>query len=98
MDHPIPTRKPDLMSINKKKSICHLVDFFYFSKPYCKNERKQKVKHRLGSCQRAEKTVDHEIEGDAHGKETRGRLETRGRTETIAQQKSARIFRRVLET
>ena len=26
-DHPIPTRRPDLILINKKKMICHLVDF-----------------------------------------------------------------------
>ena len=27
MDHPLPTRRPDLVLSNKKKETCHLVDF-----------------------------------------------------------------------
>ena len=65
MDHQIPTRKSDLMLINKKKKTCHLVDFAV-SADHNMKIKKRKDEQILGSCQRAEKAVDHKGKSDTN--------------------------------
>ena len=76
------------------------------------NQRKRKETQIFKPCQRTEKTMEHESEGNANCNwcawkipkgflRGRGELEIRGRTETIqatALLRSARILRRVQET
>ena len=57
-DHPILARRPDLQLINKKKRTCQLIGFA-ISAEQRENERKQKDRQIFGSCQRAEKVVEH---------------------------------------
>ena len=63
MDQPIPSRKPDLVIINKKQRTCHLVHF-----AESVNKRKRKDEKIPGSCLRAEKKppVKHESDGDTN--------------------------------
>ena len=50
MDHPIQTRRPDLVLINKKKRPCPIVDFV-------KVEKNQKVGKISGSFQRGKRML-----------------------------------------
>ena len=108
-DHQIPARRPDLVSINKKKITCHLVHFCRSSKPLTENKRKRNNEQILVSGHRAEKAMEHECDVDTNCnwchwnalEKTLGELEIRGRIEiihTTAQLKSARILWRGLES
>ena len=66
MDHSIPTRKPDLILINKKKISCHQVDFVpagHRVKIKEGENHKEKKQKNPGPCQRVEKVVKHESDG-----------------------------------
>ena len=52
-DHSIPSRRPDLILINKKKNL-PTCGFCYSSGQYSEYEYKQKDRQILGFCQRAE--------------------------------------------
>ena len=56
-NHSIPTRRPDLVSNNKKTGFYHLGDFAVLAS---ENKRKRKHRQILGSCQKAKKAVKHE--------------------------------------
>ena len=64
MDHSIMPRRSDLVLTNKKKT-CHQVDFTAPAK-HSENERKQKDRQILGSCQRAEKAMEYEGDSDTN--------------------------------
>ena len=60
IDHLIPTRRPNLVLINKKKRICHLVDF---AVPVKMKESKMVDKYL--DLDR-EKSVEHEGDSDTN--------------------------------
>ena len=61
----IPTRKLDLVLICKKKKKNLLFGrFCCYHGSESDNERKQKDGNIIGSCQRAEKAVEHKSDGD----------------------------------
>ena len=66
IDHSIPTRRPEQVLIQNKKNLS-TSEFYCCSWPLSKNARKQKDRQILGSCQRAEKAREHEIDGGANG-------------------------------
>ena len=81
-------------SINEKKRTCHLVNFVVPADQRVKKKKKKAKRQVPGSCQRAEKEVQHESYCDTNctcwtvskNLERRlGTLEIRGRIETITQ-------------
>ena len=56
MDHLISARRPDLMFINKKKRICHLVDFADLVDHREKIEENEKIEN-TGIYQESEKKL-----------------------------------------
>ena len=62
-DHRILARRPDLELINKEKILLSS-RFHSSSGPENGNEKTQKDKQILRSCQRAEKSVEHEGNND----------------------------------
>ena len=65
-NHPVLTRRSDVVLIKKKKRTCKPSGFCSSSKPPIENERKQKDRQLLGSCQRADKAVEHVGDGDIY--------------------------------
>ena len=61
-DHLILNRRPDLILINKGKRIYHLADFVIFVGHWVKMKED---KTTIGSCESAEKTVEHSADGDS---------------------------------
>ena len=64
MDHPDQTKRPDLVSINKKKRAWDREDFTAPANQREKvkegrKERRKKAWQRPGPCQRTEKAVEH---------------------------------------
>ena len=66
MDHPIPSRRRDLVLINQEKRTCHLVDFAVPVDNRVKVKKRWKAEQKPGPCQRTENVVDHEGNGDAN--------------------------------
>ena len=72
IDHSIPFRKPGLVLINKKKITCCLDRFWCSIRTLRKSKKKTKTKKRAknkrvpGSCQRTEKAVKDESDGDSN--------------------------------
>ena len=111
-DHLIQARRPDLIIINKKKSICKIVDFAVPGdhrinlKEYEKKDKYHDLARELKKLWNLKVTIVPIVIG-ALGTITKGLLksledlEVVGRVETIqrtALLKTARILRRVLET
>ena len=111
-DHLIPTRRPDLIIINKRKKICKIVDFAVPAVDRInlkKSEKKDKyldLANELKKLWNMKVTIVPVVIG-ALGTVTKGLLkgledlEVSGRVETIqtaALLRTARILRRVLET
>ena len=71
MDQAISTRRSDLVLIYKKKINCYLVDF---AVPQSENKRKGETGKIPGPCQRTEKVVENESDGDIHRIEALGRV------------------------
>ena len=71
-EHRVLARKRDLVLIGKKKVL--FIEYIFFSpadhemkkKKMKKEERKRKERQILGRCERAEKTVEHEGDGETN--------------------------------
>ena len=111
-DHLIPTRRPDLIIINKKKRTCKIVDFAVPANHRVKLKECEKKDKYLDLARELKKLWNMQVTIipiviSAFGIVTKGllkgmeNLEVGGRVETIqttALLRTARILRRVLET
>ena len=65
-DHPILSRRPDLVLINKKKITCHLVEFAVPTDHIMKVEKSEKIDKYLDLARELKKNVKYEGEGDTN--------------------------------